>query len=126
MTNSERRTYQRYLAPGLSILLKSIRVKAENLNPIQLTALDFNSLGMAVQSSHNFKIGDELRVVISDGFNHVVDVACFVCNRAKTTSGYRCGLHFLELSESDITTRQSLISMEQQLDNVLQFSAKAN
>ena len=112
-TNSERRTHQRYLAPGLSILLKSIQSKIEKNNEeVQLSTVDFNRFGMAVNSQHSFKIGDELQLVLTNNFDHSVEVSCFVSNRAKTESGYRCGLHFLDSFKS----QQTLISFEEQLE----------
>ena len=118
MTNTERRSHFRYLAPTFSISLKSIQSTVYDIKSIQLSMLDFNSLGMAVQSQHNFKIGDELQLIISDGLNHEVDVVCFVCNRAKTDDGYRCGMHFLNQGDNS-ATKQLLISMEQQFDEVV-------
>lgn len=120
--NSERRNHHRFSAPGLSILLKSLRSKVENTNSVQLFSLDFNRFGMAVQSQHNFKIGDEMRVVISDGLNKAVEVACFVCNRAKLEEGYRCGLHFMAKNEECSVTRESLIAVEQGLGSRLKIA----
>jgi len=112
-TNSERRTHQRYLAPGLSILLKSIESKIEkNSKQVNLATVDFNRFGMAVKSQHSFKIGDELQLLISNGPDHSVEVSCFVSNRAKTEDGYRCGLHFLE----DLKSKHTLISFEALLE----------
>mgnify|MGYP000143706003 FL=1 len=108
-TNSERRTHQRYLAPGLSILLKSIQSKVDILNEeVLLSTIDFNRFGMAIKSLHNFKIGDELKLVLTDACEQSVEVSCFVSNRAKSETGYRCGLHFfdsLKLINQDLLTK---------------------
>ena len=119
MTNTERRSHHRYLAPTLSILLKSIESKVNDIKSIQLSMIDFNCFGMAVQSQHNFRIGEELQLIISDKLNQSVDVACFVCNRAKTVDGYRSGLHFINQGEDNIASMQLLMSMEQQFDEVI-------
>ncbi|UZE95685.1 PilZ domain-containing protein [Alkalimarinus alittae] len=119
MNNTERRTHHRYLAPSLSISLKSIEPQADNINSIQLSMVDFNCFGMAVESQHNFKIGEELQVIISDKLNQSVDVDCFVCNRAKTADGYRSGLYFMHQGENIVASRQLLMSMEQQFDKVV-------
>ena len=119
MTNIERRTHHRYLAPTLSILLKSSESKTEDTNSVQLSMLDFNCFGMAIESPQSFKIGEELQLIISDNFNQSVDVDCFVCNRAKTAEGYRSGLYFMHQGEDVVASRQLLISMEQQFDEVV-------
>ena len=108
--NSERRTQKRYSASSFSISLKPVNFQ-ENIRP---STVDFNRFGMAIQSQQSLKIGDRLEIVISDEFNRSVEVISFVCNRAKTTTGYRCGLHFPD-QNNNIKTKQSLIKMEQQL-----------
>jgi hypothetical protein len=126
LTNSERRNYQRFLAPHFSISLLAIQSNLDgvtnttnNDTAIGLTALDFNHSGMAVYSQHNFKIGDVLKILISSGINQTEEVSCFVCNRAKTDLGYRCGLHFLTQNEDDNATQKSLLKMEQALDAIV-------
>ena len=119
MTKTERRSHHRYLAPTLSILVKSTESNVNDITPIKLSMLDFNCFGMAVHSQYNFRIGEELQLIISDQLNQSVDVACFVCNRAKTMEGYRSGLHFIAQEEGHTDTLQRLMSMEQQFDNVV-------
>lgn len=116
MTNSnlDRRTHERYLAPSFSLLLQSI-ANQQNEN-ISLSTVDFNRFGMAIESQHNFKIGDELQLVISDGADHSVEVSCFVCNRAKINDSYRCGLHFIEQTANNDKTKETLISLEERLE----------
>lgn len=112
-TNLDRRTHARYLAPSFSLVLKSTPSHANHKNEdIVLSTLDFNRFGMAIESQHHFKIGDELSLVITDSTNRSVEVSCFVCNRAKLNQGYRSGLHFIEQS----TTKASLVSLEEQLE----------
>jgi len=113
-TNFNRRNHERYLAPSFSLLLKSIADK-QNEN-ILLSTIDFNRFGMAIESQYNFKIGDELQLVISDGSDHSVEVSCFVCNRSKTNNSYRCGLHFIGQNTDNTKTKDSLISLEEQLE----------
>ena len=116
-TNLDRRTHERYLAPSFSLLLKSTLSTATQQNEdILLSTIDFNRFGMAIESQHNFKIGDELQLVISDGAEHAVEVSCFVCNRSKTNESYRCGLHFIGQTTNGTKTKQSLISLEEQLE----------
>ena len=116
-THLDRRTHERYSAPSLSLLLKSPRAITHlNDEKIELSTIDFNRFGMAIESQHNFKIGDELLLVISDGTKHSVEVACFVCNRAKVDNNYRCGLHFMDQSATNAQTQASLISLEAQLE----------
>ncbi|MFT7371658.1 MAG: hypothetical protein ACI9T9_000334 [Oleiphilaceae bacterium] len=116
-SNLDRRTHERYLAPSFSLLLKSTQYNANHLSEnISLLTVDFNRFGMAIESQHNFKIGDELQLVISDGINHSVEVSCFVCNRAKIKNSYRCGLHFIEQNNNKGKIKETLISLEEQLE----------
>lgn len=119
MTNIERRSHRRYLAPTLSILLKSAESKVNDIKSIQLSIVDFNCVGMAIQSQHNFRVGEELKLTISDKYNQSVDVDCFVCNRAKTAEGHRSGLHFINQGDDNQATMQLLMSIEQQFDKVV-------
>ncbi len=119
MNNTERRTHHRYLAPSLSIQLKSSESNTIDIDSMQLSMLDFNCFGMAVESQQSFKIGEELQLIISDNFNQSVNVDCFVCNRAKTAEGYRSGLYFMHQGEDAVTSRKLLMSMEQQFDQVV-------
>jgi len=116
-TNLNRRNHERYLAPSFSLLLKSFQSIADQQDEdILLSTIDFNRFGMAIESQHNFKIGDELQLVISDGAENSVEVSCFVCNRSKTNDSYRCGLHFIGQNTNNTKTKQSLISLEEQLE----------
>ena len=100
-----------------NILLKSTQSIADQQNEdILLSTIDFNRFGMAIESQHNFKIGDELQLVISDGTDHSVEVSCFVCNRSKTNNSYRCGLHFMDQNINHTKTKETLISLEEQLE----------
>lgn len=119
MTNTERRSHHRYLAPTLSILLKSSESKTNDINSMPLSMVDFNCFGMAIESQQSFKVGEELQLVISDNFNQSVNVDCFVCNRAKTAEGYRSGLYFMHQGEDVVASRKLLMSMEQQFDEVV-------
>ena len=116
-TKVNRRSHERYLAPSFSLLLKpTLAIADQQLEEISLSTIDFNRFGMAIESLHNFKIGDELLLEISDGAEHSVEVSCFVCNRAKINDNYRCGLHFIDQTTNDTKTKASLISLEQQLE----------
>lgn len=119
MTNTERRTHHRYSAPSLSVLLHSNEHTDNDEASIQLTMVDFNCLGMAIESQKSFKVGEELQLTISDEFDHSVNVDCFVCNRAKTTEGYRSGLYFMHQGDDVVASRQLLMSMEQRFDEVV-------
>ena len=117
-TNFNRRSHERYLAPSFSLLLKSTQSIANHQDEdILLSTIDFNRFGMAIESLHSFKIGDELQLVISDGAENSVEVSCFVCNRSKINNSYRCGLHFLSQNANNTKTKQSLISLEEQLED---------
>jgi len=116
-TNVNRRNHERYLAPSFSLLLKSTQsIANQQIENILLSTIDFNRFGMAIESQHNFKIGDEIQLVISDGADHSVEVSCFVCNRSKTNNRYRCGLHFIAQNTNNSHTKKTLISLEEQLE----------
>jgi len=116
ITTNERRHHQRFLAPELSIALQSLKSKEELTQNTNLCVVDFNRFGMAIESEHNFKIGDELRLIVSDKYKREIKVNGFVCNRAKLNDGYRCGLHFLEQNESGFTL--TLTEMEKSLEQL--------
>lgn len=135
-SNSERRNYPRFLAPQLCVSLLSINQTvnqainkkitntentiSNNDTQIELKTVDFNHLGMSVNSLQHFNIGDVLHLVITDENNHSEDVYCFVCNRAKTDLGYRCGLHFLNSgsrkNEANYSPSTTLLAIEQTLN----------
>jgi hypothetical protein len=128
LSNSERRNYPRFLASQLCVSLLSVSTKSTNYNntvtneKTELKALDFNHLGMSVYSLEHFNIGDILHLAISIGNNQSEKVHCFVCNRAKTDLGYRCGLHFLNFENDNkpcsYNTSTPLIAIEQSLNTL--------
>ncbi len=133
--NAERRLHPRYLAPQLRVSLLSIRSKMasaglsieQNDTESELLTVDFNHLGMSVESHKHFNIGDVLHLALSYSDNLNEEVYCFVCNRASTATGYRCGLHFFSPTlnpdsdqKQDIyTPPKSLLAIEQTLDTVI-------
>jgi len=114
ITTNERRHHQRFLAPELSIALQTLKSKTELTQNTNLCVLDFNRFGMAIESEHNFKIGDELCLLVSDKYKREIKINGFVCNRARTNAGYRCGLYFLAQNESAFTL--ALVAMERGLE----------
>ena len=116
ITTNERRHHQRFLAPDLSIALHTLKSKEALTQDTYLCVVDFNRFGMAIESEHNFKIGDELCLLISDKYKREIKVNGFVCNRAKKAESYRCGLHFLEQNESGFT--KTLVEMEKSLEQL--------
>jgi hypothetical protein len=115
----ERRNLRRYSAPGFSISLTHVQQQIYYQESIEPSTVDFNHIGMAINTQCYLKIGDELKVVITDEFNRSVAIIGCVCNRAKTTNGYRSGIHFPDQNNST-ETKQTLIKMEQQLCEALQ------
>jgi hypothetical protein len=115
----ERRNLRRYSAPGFSISLTHVQQQIYYQESIEPSTVDFNHIGMAINSQCYLKIGDKLKIVIADEFNRSVEIIGCVCNRAKTTNGYRSGIYFPDQNNST-KTKRTLIIMEKQLYEALQ------
>ena len=110
----ERRRYHRYDASNIAIRLKH----GENRSDIKpLNIIDFNRYGLALYSNHSFKVGNTLDFILSDDSGHYVEITGFVCNRAPTSDGFRCGLRFIETVTSD-ESQTTLFEMEQVLERL--------
>jgi hypothetical protein len=111
----ERRRYHRYDASNISISLKSTEDLKANES---LSIIDFNRFGLALFSNQSFKIGDTLNLVLSDSSGDKVEITAFVCNRAPTEDGFRCGLCFIETNISSENQTTKLFEMEQALESI--------
>jgi PilZ domain len=120
ITNSERRSHQRYKASCLSVVLKTSRPLIRAENDGSFVILDFNRFGMAVQGVQNYKIGDQVSVVMPGAPNKTLELNGVVCNRAKIAGAYRMGLHFPDQGECELVIRKSLIDLEQSLKDALE------
>lgn len=115
ISSSERRSHQRYKASCLSVILKALRTLKSAEDSGAFVILDFNRFGMAVQGTQNYKIGDQVSVVITGAHIQALELNGFVCNRAAIAGAYRVGLHFPDQGEGEEAIRQSLIELEQRL-----------
>lgn len=113
----ERRRCHRYDSSNISITLKSQSSSAPSDNN-KLNIVDFNRYGLALCSDRSFRVGDTLSLMLSDQSGHEVNVEGFVCNRATSDEGFRCGLRFVESNAQGQTIITALLEMEQKLDKL--------
>ncbi len=113
----ERRRCHRYDASNISVTLKSQSPSPPTKSNI-LNIVDFNRYGLALSSDHSFRVGDTLGLMLSDESGHEVSVEGFVCNRAASDEGFRCGLRFVESNAYDQTLITALLEMEEELDTL--------
>lgn len=113
----ERRRCHRYDASNISVTLKSQSPSPPNENS-NLKLVDFNRHGLALSGDHSFRVGDTLSLMLSDQSGHEVNVEGFVCNRATSDEGFRCGLRFVESNAQGQTLITALLEMEQKLDKL--------
>lgn len=117
-TDTERRSIQRFSASGLSLEVNDSAGVNEFSEVLCQSAriIDFNHSGIALLSDKNYKVGETVRLRISDSLESIEDLLASVCNRAKTEAGYRCGLHF---SYAQAAHKEVLLSMERRLVSTL-------
>lgn len=93
-TSQERRHYSRFPAQHLQVMVKSFRAVECDWEPGQISSVDFNRYGIALETNQNFVVGDILRIVIRTDDNTVAEVNGLVCNRTQTEFGFRFGIRF--------------------------------
>lgn len=109
----ERRQHSRYPANHLDVLLKADNTTKENNWALaELVSVDFNQYGIAVESAHQFAVGDQLSLVICTDDGVTTKVNSIICNRSPCDSGFRYGLQF------DYSVTQNAQTVRHHLENI--------
>ena len=96
----ERREHTRYSAHHLAVFVRSMREKEEHWIPGEISSVDFNRFGIALETRHSFATGDLLAMVIRNDDYSMAEVIGVVCNRTSSEQGYRFGIRF-EYDDTD-------------------------
>lgn len=116
--NRDRRQHNRYPANNLDVLLKSAGGDELNWELAELVSVDFNQFGIAVESLHNFNVGDVLSLVICTDDGVTSKVTAIVCNRSICRNGNRYGLFFdYENTQEHDSAREKLADLENNLQD---------
>ncbi len=94
-TGHERRSHGRIIKPtALTIFTRHPGLRGKLLQPDGIKVLDFSRFGLAFESTHKYKVGEELSFEISEHSNQVNDVIGFVTHLETLEKSYRCGIQF--------------------------------
>ncbi len=92
-TDDDRRQHSRYPADHLKVMVRSLRNDGD-WEFGYVSAVDFNRFGIALETGHNFAVGDILALVIKTDDATIAEVNGLVCNRDAIPGGYRFGIRF--------------------------------
>ena len=93
-TPDERRIYNRFPAGHIKVSVKSLRSQQSDWMDATVSAVDFNRHAIALETGHNFAVGDILQLFITTDDDTLAKVNGLVCNRTITDSGFRFGVRF--------------------------------
>lgn len=112
---SDRRIHSRFAAGHLKILIKSLRADDQDWGTGLISSVDFNRFGIAVETSHNFAIGDIVSVVIRTDDSTVAEVNGLVCNRVSSEYGFRLGIKFEHDGNNTDTSSEATINISEEI-----------
>ena len=116
-TGNERRQHGRIVRPsGLTIFAKHPGFIGKFHQPDGIKVLDFSRYGLAFESDHKYKTGEELSFEISEHSNQVDSVVGFVTHAEVHNKKYRCGIQFDFTANDHMRSEQ----LEQDLTNIEQ------
>ena len=113
--SQERRHHSRYPGEQLRVLVKSARDQDPNWEMGYISSVDFNRYGIALETSHNFIVGDILSLVIRTDDATLAEVNGLICNRAVTEQGYRFGIRFEHEGCSDEESPEAVINISEEI-----------
>lgn len=92
-TGKERRQYTRYSAGNMSA---SILIQDENGRQSfeRVKAVDFNTIGMSIETNLELRIDSKIIINVSKGKNSLSDLICIVCYVEDQEHNNRYGLQF--------------------------------
>ena len=116
-THSERRNQHRYKAEKLKVFVRSIL--ATEWEKGLISTVDFNRHGIALDMQKSFAIGDTLTILIFIDDTSTTSIKGLVCNRAKTSQGFRLGIGFVhdefESNDNSLSTDHELVVLEERI-----------
>jgi len=114
-SEGERRKIPR-IQPGnlkVSVKYRGLLTKIKHSGSVKI--LDYNRFGLAFESDHNYRIGDELLFTITYKETQLINLVGFICNSESVNETIRCGVQF-DFSANkhmrSVTTEQTLIALE--------------
>jgi PilZ domain len=113
--SDERRNYSRYPASQLKVAVKSLRQPQTGWEDALITAVDFNRHGIALETGHNFTIGDILLLFITTDDDTLAKVNGLVCNRTLTERGFRFGIRFEHQGHEDEQSPEAMINISEEI-----------
>lgn len=114
-TPDERRLYGRFPASQLKVAVKSLREKNPAWEDAYVSAVDFNRHGIALETSHNFAIGDIVLLFITTDDDTLAKVNGLVCNRSVTDNGFRFGIRFEHNAHQGQPAPESAINISEEV-----------
>jgi hypothetical protein len=120
----DRRIYSRYPASHLKVAVKSLRKRSSQWQDAFVSAVDFNRHGVALETGHNFAIGDILVLFISTDDDTLARVNGLVCNRTITEQGYRLGIRFEHQGGESEQSPEAMINISEEILLIEKQSAK--
>lgn len=94
-TEHERRNHGRIIKPSaLTVFARHPGLMGKLLQPDGIKVLDFSRFGLAFESEHKYRTGEELAFEISARSDHADGVIGFVTHSEKNENLYRCGVQF--------------------------------
>lgn len=114
-TDAERRQHGRIVRPsGLTVFARHPGLMGKLHQPDGIKVLDFSRYGLAFESDHKYKTGEELTFEITEHSNQVEGVVGFVTHAEVHEKKFRCGIQF-DFSAND---HMRSTQLEQDLTNI--------
>ena len=116
-TGKERRLHARYSAGNMSA---SILIQDETGKQYfeRVKAVDFNSIGMSIETNIELRIESKIKINISKGKDRLEDIICTVCYLEDQGNNNRYGLQF-DFGANEYMcsekVEETLVSMEKQM-----------
>ena len=112
---AERRQHGRIIRPtALSVIARHPGFFGKLHQPDGIKVLDFSRFGLAFESDHKYKAGEELTFEISEHSNQIEGVIGFVTHAEVHEKKYRCGIQFDFSANAHMRSKQ----LEQDLTEI--------
>ena len=117
-SESERRKIPRIQSCNLKVSVRYRGLLAKIKHSGSVKILDYNRFGLAFESDHTYRIGDELLFTITHKETQLINLVGFICNSESVNETTRYGVQF-DFSANkhmrSVTTEQTLIALESAL-----------
>ncbi len=111
----ERRIHSRFPANHLKVLVKSLRTPGADWGLGEISSVDFNRYGIAIETAENFAIGDILALAIRTDDGTLAEINGLICNRAVIERGYRFGVRFEHEGSEDEDSPDAVINISEEI-----------